>query len=375
MLHCTRTLKILIINTVPTEKNGITNVIFNYLSAMNVQGYLFDYVSLNDPDEPFKQAISRIGGRLFVISRTMKTIVSYVTSLKRIIKDNKYDIVHIHGNSHTVVIELLAARLARCSVRIVHAHSTRCNSIALHNFLALFFNMLCTNRIACGRDAGLFMFGRYPFSVMNNGVDVGKFAFNIDSRVKIRNKLGWDHHNKVIGHVGYFTELKNQSFIVDVFDLLYKMDQNYRLVLIGDGPLKKKVKEKLDSNDLDCVSCLTGNVDNVNEYLNAMDVIVMPSLFEGLPLTLIEQQANGLQCFISDSITREVDKTGNVVFLSLQDGAHVWAEKIKDIDCNNDREARSKRGIVDISHWGYNITEEAKKLRDYYRDICNKRNN
>ena len=359
--------KILIINTVPTEKNGITNVIFNYLSATEEKGGIFDYVSLNDPDEVYKAGIKRVGGTIYVLNRSSKGILSYLKSLNNIIKANTYDIVHIHGNSHTVVLELIAAKNAGCRVRIVHAHSTRCNSLVVHRILTPLFNYLCTHRIACGKDAGSFMFGRKPFTVMNNGIVTRKYAFKPQSRKEIKEKLGWVDCN-IIGHVGYFMALKNQSFIVDVFESIYKQNPDYRVILIGDGPMREEIQNKLDSKGLSKMACLTGNIDNVNDYLNAIDVIVMPSLFEGVPLTLIEQQANGLPCVVADTITKEADKTGNLRFLSLKAPVEEWAQAVISED-GISREERSKKAIEDITKAGYSIEEEARTLVKYYQEL------
>lgn len=359
--------KILLINTVPTEKNGVTNVIFNYLMAMNEDCGMFDYVSLNKPEDYYLNIIEKKGGRVFVIPRSSRKLFSYWNSLLNLIKQNKYDAVHVHGNSHTVVLELTAAKVAGCKIRIVHAHSTKCNSITLHKKLAFLFDQLCTHRIACGKDAGRFMFGKRPFVVINNGINTDKYAFRIEKRIKIRKHLGWEQCI-VIGHVGYFKAIKNQSFIVDVFECIYKQNHNCRLVLIGEGPMREDIQNKLDSKGLSKVACMTGNIDNVNDYLNAIDVIVMPSLFEGVPLTLIEQQANGLPCVVADTITREADKTGNLLFLSLHLSVEEWAQAVIRENCVN-REESSKKAIENITKAGYSIKEEAKKLSQYYLEL------
>lgn len=166
-------MKILVINTVPTDKNGITNVIFNYLKAMG-NDVAFDYVAINNPDAFYVNFLEEKGAALYSLKR--KNVLRYIWSLCKIIKQNKYDAIHVHGNSHTVILELLAAKLAGCKVRIVHAHSTGCNSVALHKLLAGLFDSLCTDRLACGESAGKFMFGLKPFKIINNGVDVGNYS-------------------------------------------------------------------------------------------------------------------------------------------------------------------------------------------------------
>lgn len=360
-------MKILVVNSVPTEKNGITNVIFNYLSAMNSKEIVFDYIAINYPDKIYKDIIHSTGGQVYVLKRSYKSFFPYVRELCRIIKNNAYDAVHIHGNSHTVVLDLLAAWLAGCKVRIVHAHSTKCNSIFVHKVFSLPFNLLCTHRVACGKAVGEFMFGDKAFVVLNNGVDTDRFVFNVETRDRIREKLGWSN-KKIIGHVGYFLPIKNQSFVIDVFECLYQQNPDYRLVLIGDGPMKEEIQLKLNSKQLGDVSFLTGNIDNVDEYLNAIDVIVMPSLYEGLPLTLIEQQANGLVCVVSDRITREADKSGNLKFVSLRASVEKWAKAVMDDDGLN-REERSIMAIDRIVAAGYSIKVQSERLNDFYKSI------
>lgn len=358
-------MKILVINTVPTDKNGITNVIFNYLKAMG-NDVAFDYVAINNPDAFYVNFLEEKGATLYSLKR--KNVLRYIWSLCKIIKQNKYDAIHVHGNSHTVVLELLAAKLAGCKVRIIHAHSTGCNSVALHKLLAGLFDSLCTDCLACGEEAGKFMFGNKPFKIINNGVDVEKFSFNNKAREAFRVKLALTETDILIGHVGYFMPVKNQSFLVDVFAELAKRDSRYHLVLIGDGAMRTEIEQKVACLGLTNKVTFTGNIDNVSEYLNAIDIVIMPSLYEGLPLTLVEQQANGLRCVVSDAITTEADKTGNMTFLPLKMEAAGWAESIKSIDVDNteQRKARSHEAIERIRECGYSIQEEARKLKEYY---------
>lgn len=357
-------MKILVINTVPTDKNGITNVIFNYLKAMG-NDVAFDYVAINNPDAFYVNFLEEKGAALYSLKR--RNVLGYIGALCKIIKKNKYDAIHVHGNSHTVVLELLAAKLAGCKVRIIHAHSTGCNSVALHKLLAGLFDCLCTDRLACGESAGKFMFGLKPFEIINNGVDVEKFSFDNKAREVYRIKLALTETDILIGHVGYFMPVKNQSFLVDVFAELVKNDSRYHLVLIGDGAMRTEIEQKVASLGLTNKVTFTGNIDNVSEFLNAIDLVVMPSLYEGLPLTLVEQQANGLQCVVSDTITTEADKTGNLSFLSLHDPISDWVHAIESSNCMHNREQRSKDAVIAIENAGYSIQAEAKKLVEYYQ--------
>ena len=359
-------MKILLINTVVTDKNGITNVLFNYLRAMDTDGMQFDLVSINQPDEYYIKAVEMRGGKLFVLPR-LNGMVLYWKSLRNIIRDNNYDAVHIHGNSHTTILELTAAKLAGCGVRMVHAHSTTCKYVVLHKILAPLFHILCTHGLACGEAAGKFMFGKNPYTVVNNGVDTQKFAFSQEYRDFIRKKYNWEGC-KVINHVGYFSEVKNHQWIIEVFRELLCKDNTYRLVLIGDGGLKSFIIEKARKYGVLDRITFTGNINNVNEYLSASDLVLMPSLFEGLPLTLIEQQANGLRCVVSDNITKEVDKTGNLTFLPLSASVEEWAQTIAQIKMisTEERKDMSAQAILSIIACNYSINGEAEKLKKYY---------
>lgn len=367
-------MKILLINTVPTEKNGITNVIFNYLQSIDATGFSFDYVSINKPEEQYVDAVQNKGGNVYVIPRSRWHVLSYFYTLASLIRKNKYDAIHVHTNSHTVVLELLAAKLGGCTIRITHSHNTTCNSVIMHKLLTPLFNILCTNRLACGIDAGKWMFGDTPFIVINNGVNTEKFAFNQLARERLRHDLDINENEMLIGHVGIFNDQKNHIFLIDIFNEIVSRNASYKLCLLGDGPHKGMITEKVGKLRIKDNVIFAGNVNNVHEYLSAFDLIVMPSLYEGLPLSLIEQQANGLPCFVSDTITKEADKTGNLIFLSLNDSAEKWANKVLHTLLPVDRKLESENAIVNIKKAGYSIQEEAQKLRQYCINVINENN-
>lgn len=360
-------MKILLVNTVPTEKNGITNVMLNYLVGMNTEDMIIDFLSINEPEQMYVKVVEEKGGKLYVLSR-LNGALAYWKGLRNLIKTNKYDAVHIHGNSHTLTLELSAAWAAGCKVRMIHSHNTSCTFIKVHNLMTIPFNMLYTHALACGEDAGKWMFGKHPFKVLNNGVDTLKYRFNKEHRDSIRKIYGWDG-KKVVGHVGTMIEVKNHRFILEVFRELYKKNNTFRLLLIGDGPLRTELELFILENGLKEAVCMTGNINNVHEYLNAIDLILMPSIHEGLPLALIEQQANGLRCVVSDTITPEADKTNSLTFLPLDASVNEWADSIVRIiyEVKEDRENRSVENIKMIEDCGYSIQEEAIKLKDYYK--------
>lgn len=356
-------MKVLIVNTVPTERNGITNVIFNYLSAIDSKEIEFGYVYKGQIDEDYEKYLRVKGIKCYQLRRSIKHPIRYIKELSKISKD--YDIVHAHGNSSSLLLEMLAAKLGKAKVRIAHSHNTTCNSPLVHKILNPIFIKFCTERLACGVEAGKWLYGNHDFKVINNGIDTFRFRFNDRERENIRKQLRWSD-SFIIGNVGNFYEQKNHTFLLDTFSRFYQKEPKSRLLILGDGPLKDELLIKVKNLGLEDTVKFAGSVGNVEVYLSAMDIIVMPSLFEGLPLTLIEEQANGLQCVVSDVITKDADM-GNLEFLSLDLPASEWSKcierKLKKLP---NRLESSSKSIEIIKSRGFDIHEEAKKLTDIY---------
>lgn len=351
------------INTVNQGNNGISKVILNLSDAMDTNDLLIDLVCGNEPDSISTNVFKNIGGNIFVISNRLNRPFSYINKLIKIIKENKYDCVHAHGNSNTLAFELLAAKLAGCKCRIAHSHNTTCKHKMIHKILSPLFLFTCNARLACGEEAGKWLFKNLPFTIINNGIDTKVFSYRQEKRNEIRKKLELDDKRILIGHVGSFNDFKNQDFLIDILANM----PNVSLIMIGDGPRRKIVEQKVKDKRLEENVIFTGGVDNVNDYLSAIDIIVMPSFYEGLPLTLVEEQVAGLRCIVSDNITKEVNLTGNVMFLSLNDSVSQWVREIeKCLECKADRYCLSQKAIQQIINKGYDITHESIKLREYY---------
>lgn len=362
-------MRILIVNTVPTERNGITNVIRNLYGAMDRRGMHFDIVSINKPDEEMCDSLQKCGMRLAVLSRSIYHPFRYILQLKKTIQKGKYDAIHVHGNSATMALEMVAAWMAGCKVRIAHCHSTTCKFMTVHRLMKPIFDVLVTHRLACGADAGKWLYGNKEFVVINNGIDTDRFVFRQENRQQIRAQYNIEQRKTVIGHVGTFDQNKNQDFLVDILKQLMQSDENYQLMLLGEGNQRTAVEEKAHMLGLVGNVIFVGTTEQVAEHLAACDLIVMPSKYEGLPLSLIEQQANGLQCIVSENITREVDKTGNLTFLPLEDGAQRWAEKVRILDLSKDREKISQTAIEKIKACGYDVHTEAARMSEYYKQV------
>lgn len=367
-----KVVKILIVNTVPTERNGITNVILNFYRAMDKSDLVMDLVSINPVSQEYSDLFENNGGHVYYLERKLGHPFRYIHKLRKLAEN--YDILHAHGNSATMVLEMFAAWMAGVRIRIAHSHNTSCSHKFLDRCVRPLFYFFCNGRLACGKDAGRWLYGKRDFVVLNNGIDVEKFRYSKEDSDNIRrqyNLMGC----KVIGHVGNFVYAKNQQFLVNVFKEVHTQDKTCRLILVGDGVMMNDTVEVVKRLGLeDCVK-FVGSVNNPQAYLSAMDLIVMPSIHEGLPLTLLEEQANGLRCIVSDAITSDVNLTGNVRFISLDESTHNWTDVIIGSfkECNemiekNRYEQSLTSGDI-IKRRGFDVIAEAIKLKEYYKSV------
>ena len=216
-----------------------------------------------------------------------------------------------------------------------------------------------TKLIACSTQAGRALFNNSDFEIMPNGIDFKKFKYDLSKRNKVRKDLKINEKIKVIGHVGRLNEAKNHLFLLDVFFEYLKINPNSVLVLIGDGEKKKQIVQKIKKMGINSKVVLLGSRFDVNNLINSFDVVVFPSIYEGLPLSLLELQANGLQCIVSDIVSKEVAITKCITYMSLNDSPKKWAELI------NDRIVRLETFDV-VDHSIYSINETIKKLKLLY---------
>ena len=361
-------IKVLNVVTQSLTTDGITNYLLNYYNNLDNNKIQFDFVCPSILPMIEKQ-INEKSGKIYIL-KDRKNVIRYIYKLKNIIKNNMYDIVHIHGSSSILVIELLASYFAGCKIRIIHSHNTKTQHPHLHKLLKPLFNLLCTDRFACGRDAGIWLFGKKNFIIIPNGNDISKFEYNESVRNEIRKK--YNLQNKiVVGHVGVFNEQKNHLFLLEVIKKLKESNPNkYKFVLIGDGILYNTIIEKSKEYGIYDNIIFTGRTNEVPKWLQAMDIMLLPSLYEGFPMVLIEWQIAGLPCVISDRITKDVKITDLVYFRTI-DSSKIWCDTISNIKINN-REKNKVKIIRQIKKEGYDIAENAEKLEREYINLYDK---
>lgn len=297
----------------------------------------------------------------------------YYRKLYNIINREKYDIVHVHGSSSMMFLQLLVAKRLGVKVRIAHSRNTNSDYNLLNQLLRPIFKKLYTDKFACGKEAGEWLFGKNEkFTIIPNGKDCEMFEFKNEVRNQYRKKYNLKD-KIVIGHIGNFNEQKNHEFLIKVFYELSKQKENYYLVLVGNGPLENKIHQRVIELGLENKVLFLGQipVEEVSKWLNAMDIMLFPSKYEGFPNVLIEWQISGLPCLISSAITKDVKITNLVRFESLEKTPKDWAKDIEEIKLE-DREKSKEMIKTEIKNNGYDIKENAKKLEKKYINLAQK---
>ena len=353
--------KVIIVNTVGLVYDGITNIMMSYIKTMDKNGMDIYIVSTIKAEPGIVEQLKKNGCHIIDLPSRQKNTLSYFYGLAKFIRKNKIDI--IHGNSGTLAIEMIAGWLGGCTKRIAHSHNTKCNRVKADKLLRPFFYLFYTDAVACGEEAGHWLFKNRQFTVLKNGRNIDEFSYNAEIREKIRRKLKIENEI-VIGHVGGFYEQKNHKFLMRIFRSMIEIEPNVRLLLVGEGPLKSEIKNS--SRDIDDKVLFLGTTDYVADYLQAMDGMLLPSLFEGLPLVAIEWQINGLPCLLADTITKDCGLMQNVKFISLDASPKIWALEILNLIRNNNRLRYSEMASHIIKRAGFDIKQNAKQLREMY---------
>lgn len=342
---------------------GVEAVIMNYYRNMDRNKIQFDFIFDNDSDGIPYEEIEKLGGRV-ILCPPYQRLFKYIKELKIIFKEEKYTIVHSNINTMSV-FPLYAAKHAKVPVRIAHNHSTsnkkEWKKNVLKALLKPFSKIYATDYFACSEHAGKWLFGNKALKtgkivIINNGIEINNYIFNENIRKNKRQELGIEDDEIVIGHVGRFVKQKNHNFLIDVFNEIHKKNNKSKLVLIGQGPLENRIKQKVKDCRLNDSVLFLGQQNNVNDYYNIMDVFLFPSLYEGLGIATIEAQINGLGCLVSNNVPKDIIISSGVKFLDFNIGE--WTTNIEEFT-GRKFELNERRDIFDIS-------KQVKKIEDYY---------
>ena len=346
---------------------GVETYLINYYRNIDKNKIQFDFINMYD-ELCFTDEIKKMGGIIYDVSNVKKNPIKYSKELYKIIKNNKYEIVHINMLSVANALPIIVAKFAKCKNIIVHSHNTSTpkNIVRkLLNFLNKILLKMANHFYACSNLAGEWMFGKKALEknklvVINNAIDCDKYLFNEKVRSEIRKNLKIED-KFVVGNVGRFSYQKNHKFLIEIFNEIVKMRSDSVLLLIGEGELQEEIENQINKYELKDKVIFLGTTNEVEKYLQAMDVFVFPSRFEGLGIVTIESQATGLRTITSDIVPNEVNITDLVEKVSLNKTPSEWADIIVKNNIKN-RCSQTKA----IEKKGYNIKLEVKKLEKQY---------
>lgn len=355
--------KVLVVFTTAfVRTGGLASVMLNYWRAMDKRGLSFDFASTNKIEDSLYMEISTGNSHYYQLP-PRHHILAYFNLLLKICRG--YDIIHIHANSATSVIELSAASLAGVKKRIHHNHSSKTLHPYLNKLLRPLLTFTCTDAVACSKKAGDWLFGKDNYLVLPNAIDINRYKFEKEQRNMVRKEFNIANTEFVIGHIGKFMDAKNHEFLIKVFACFHSKRPDSKLLMVGDGPWRSKIEKWVRESGCAESIILAGLRSDIPSIIQAFDIFVFPSIYEGMPLSVIEAQASGLPCIVSSNISSELNLGRDVVMKDLSDEVNSWADSIDLFDYGL-REQRCMENQKLLTEGHFNIKREANELAKLY---------
>lgn len=356
-------LSVLVINTVEFKKGGMSTVIMNYFENIDKSRIHMDFVVNRRIEEEYKNELEANGSKVYLLERNAEP-VKYFFRLLAIISKKKYDIVHVHGNSCTMAIELIAAMFCGCKRRIAHSHNSTCDHKTIHRLLKHLFEISCTDCLACSIEAGEWLFRGKEYTIVENALNLELYRFDIERRKDIRKRIQVEETDILLGHVGHFNEQKNHRFIVDIFNKLHTDGLPYKLILVGEGDEKEETERYVRQKNLENLVFFYGITRDIAGVMSAMDIFLFPSKWEGLGIVMLEAQLTGLPCIASKAVPEATRISDNCEYLELSAPLEIWCDAVRKM-----HNRKVNRLEVEISREGkkrFDIKEQVGKLENIY---------
>ena len=319
--------RVLIISSCPLANDGLTKIEMDVIHTF-IKEIDFEFACCFGFDNTIGQELKKNGIKCHNLP-LKKNVYSYMSSIKRLVHRRKYEVVYIHGNSAMMFLESIPSRNAGAKV-VTHCHNTKSNFPIVHYLAKPIFNMSVDRKIGCSSLASKWAYFGKRIYTIPNGVDVQRFSYNEPVRNRIKAELGWSE-NKIIGHIGRFNRQKNHKKIIGIFHEILKKDNSCRLLLIGDGELRSEVMADIENRHIENYVRIINYTDKPQDYMQAMDIMLMPSLFEGLCLVVLEAQANGLPVLVNKNFAPETFVTDQAFSLKLSLSDLSWADYSLDL--------------------------------------------
>ncbi len=347
------------------DVGGAETFLMKIYRKINKENYQMDFCVAKQDKNFYEDEIMSLGGKIYRIIPKYKNTLKNFHDIKKVVKENNYKYVLRISQHSLSALELLAAKLGGAKVLCFRSSNTSGGggkiSSLIHYLFRPILNKIAKIKIAPSTEAATYMFGKNivkkgKYTLIKNGLDIEKFKYSKQKREEIRKKLNLTD-KFVVGHVGRFSGQKNHKFLLEVFKEVLNKKNNSILLLIGKGELKDEIKEYARRLGIIDKIIFYGISDATNDLYCAMDYFVFPSLYEGMPNAILEAQTSGLQCLVSDNVTKECDVTELVTFKSLDESANEWSKVIV-----NDKEVDRMQYAVSMKDNGYDINDVIKKF-------------
>lgn len=349
-------------------RGGLETMLMNYYRKIDREKILFDFLVHRDFEADYDEEIRQLGGRIYRMNRLNPVSRDYLNQLNTFFKDHpEYRIVHSHLDC-MAGIPLKYAKKNGVPVRIAHAHNSNQTKDKKYLLKLLYKRIIpkyATDFYACSEAAGKWMFGSREFLILNNAIDSQKYSYNPEKARRVRDALKISKNMLVVGHVGRFHPPKNHEMIVKIFSEVLKRVSDAKLLLVGDGYLQHTVRDQVAALGIQDHVIFTGVRPDICDLMQAMDIFLFPSLYEGLPVSIIEAQAAGLPCIISDKVPLECKKTDLVQQLNLTESFGTWADTVIFAAQQNKRRDTAE----EIKKAGFDVSENARQLEAFYLDV------
>lgn len=342
---------------------GVETLLRTYYENMDRSMFSFDFACYTDYYGPSRKILENMGCKVFNIVSKKKILASY-KNLYKVCKDGNYDIIHVHLDDKSM-LPIICAKHANIPIRIVHAHLGKYGNWIneLEQKIEKFFIFKFANAyFACSQKASEEFFGKNKeVFIMNNSIEYSKFEFSASERKKIRKDLKINDDEIVIGNIARLAEQKNVMFLLNVFKKLSDNNSKYKLLLVGEGNLKESIKEFIKENRLESKAILLGSKVDAYRYYNALDIFTLPSKYEGLGISFIEAQINGIETLASTAVPIETKISNNIQYLPIDNSVDLWVESIKKI-----KYQRKNENVIDKK---YDIHKSVTLLENQYIEL------
>lgn len=348
---------------------GIESIVHSWWENADKKIVHFDFLNVYHESIAFEKEFKEGGSLIYSIPARKENPIVHNRELKRVIEEGNYDFLHCHVMSLSEPEPVMICINLKIKTKVIfHSHTVaRLDNMPLmrkilHTYGGLRLRKYDYLKVACGQEAGKEMFHSSDFIVIENGINIDKFRFSEEKRKNFREKYGIAEKSKVIGHVGRLDKVKNYPFIIETFSLVKKMNPDAILLLIGDINHSEEINDLLIYYNVVESTVLTGKITSTENCYSAMDVFMFPSIYEGISVSMIEAQASGLECVVSENIAHESAISDYVHFMPI-DNAYAMADKVNEY-LMNEVDNRDKRKVDE----NYNIEKSTQKLIKFYYD-------